>query len=374
MAKKKRKDEAEDGYEFKPDEFDRTEFLRREFRDAKAAYITIGYALVMALASLGLTHAGQPHLGIILGILAVLFLRHLFPMLGVDTSSDTFKAKNWLSSVAVYLFTWIAVWILLVNPPFMDMGTPGVEKFEVFGLDADGNYTILNNTNDLNLFSRGETAVIVAFVVDNVEVAEVHIEVEDPTGNILGTSPMTSIQRDDYDLYHRYEHQITENQAILDSMWDIYGDKMFVSSVDCVLSGEWKYEVTGKDTQGLESTARGSIRVTNPAVVSNTEFWRETSTGVYASLPAQGAGVGNGAKLLVNVTVTDNQPIDYPSLELPDVFLVVDGVERAMEKDVGNQWRIIFNDLELGSHTLQVLVVNYHIHQTLGPLMDITIN
>lgn len=152
MAKRKKKAKEEE-YEFKAPEFDEEEFLKKEVRDARAAFITIGYAVLIAVFSFLLVFA-DVFLSILLGLLAVVFLRHIYPALGVDTVS--FEYKNWLGNIVMYFFTWLAIWMLLMNPPISDFSKPNfVDTDRYVGIPGD--WVELNDTTkplldqDMNL-------------------------------------------------------------------------------------------------------------------------------------------------------------------------------------------------------------------------------
>jgi hypothetical protein len=50
--------------------------------------------------------------------------------MGVDTSG--FLKKTWIGNLGTYFFTFLAVWVLLLNVPFSDHAEPTVEKVIVW--------------------------------------------------------------------------------------------------------------------------------------------------------------------------------------------------------------------------------------------------
>ena len=51
-------------------------------------------------------------------------------MLGVDISAWT--KKNWIGTGATYFFTFLAIWVLAINTPFVDLTDPGIEDVTVW--------------------------------------------------------------------------------------------------------------------------------------------------------------------------------------------------------------------------------------------------
>ncbi|MEE9118811.1 MAG: hypothetical protein V3U02_09520, partial [Calditrichia bacterium] len=129
MAKKRKKEKKEEGYEFKMPEFDEEEYLKKEVRDAKTFFITFVYAAMIALVSFGLTFVDVAA-AVLVGFIAIIFLRHIYPMLGIDTS--LIEKKQWAGNIIMFIFTWLAIWILLSNPPFSDSASPTIDHVEVY--------------------------------------------------------------------------------------------------------------------------------------------------------------------------------------------------------------------------------------------------
>jgi hypothetical protein len=140
MAKKVR-NEDEEAPAFKFPEFDEKEYLREEIRDAKAVIASTLLALPIAAAAALLTASVHPTAGILLGLAGFGGIYYLFKLMFKDIS--VFKPKHWLMNIGGYFFTFLAVWILLINPPFMDLAGPVIEdpqysvSYPTF-VDADG--------------------------------------------------------------------------------------------------------------------------------------------------------------------------------------------------------------------------------------------
>jgi hypothetical protein len=154
MAKKRKKQkkaEEEEKYEFVPPEFDEKQFLKDEMSATKQILIIVAYgALLGGLAALATIITSNWITG-----LAVLFagfgtMKTLFTAMKIDLSK--FTKKTWLGHGAWFFFTFLAFWILLVNPPFTDFAAPEVKNVKL-AVTVEGigvihyNYTLNSSTN-----------------------------------------------------------------------------------------------------------------------------------------------------------------------------------------------------------------------------------
>ncbi|MCU0852231.1 MAG: hypothetical protein MUC90_03100 [Thermoplasmata archaeon] len=143
MAKKRKKDkEPQEEYEFRPPDFDEKEFLRKEMRDIRASLLTIVFA-VMFGALAGVIAIASPDfalVGLIIVIAGMVALPTIYRFVKVDTSS--FQKKNWAGNFGTFFFTFLAIWVMLMNPPFSDHAQPTIEEVIVW-IDHDGTVTSL---------------------------------------------------------------------------------------------------------------------------------------------------------------------------------------------------------------------------------------
>lgn len=123
-----RRRRGEDAAEWVPPEFDEVEFMRQEVNSAKASVVSVVYAVPVAVASYLLTLARVPIAAFFAGLGLIFLLYYLMPLLrpitGVDTSK--FKRRDWMGHGAIVFFSWLAFWILLLNPPFGDFTRPDI--------------------------------------------------------------------------------------------------------------------------------------------------------------------------------------------------------------------------------------------------------
>ncbi len=131
MAKKRRKKEVEaEKYEFKPPDFDERQFLIDEMKATKRVILTVAYAGLFGALAAGVTSATDaPSLGLLVMILGLISLKQVFPLMGIDLSK--FTKRTWLESGAWFFFTFMALWILMYNPPFSDHAGPDIEEIYV---------------------------------------------------------------------------------------------------------------------------------------------------------------------------------------------------------------------------------------------------
>jgi len=146
--------------EIKIPEFDEKKFKETEKRKAKSSLISFSFGIIIAVISRFLWSNIQPAirwpLVFLFGIASIGFLGKILQYAKIDIKS--FSGKEWIESIAFYFFTWLAFFILLINPPFYDASPP---KIEVMVLPA---------IQEIN-----ENATIFARITDNVGVKNVEL-------------------------------------------------------------------------------------------------------------------------------------------------------------------------------------------------------
>ncbi|MCI4371821.1 MAG: DUF5379 domain-containing protein, partial [Thermoplasmata archaeon] len=112
-----RRNKKEDEPDWVPPDFDEVGYMRQEMQGARVAVATIGWAAVGAVVSF-LLYSVLPVLAFFAGIAVGYGMYFIFPLLGFKTES--FKRKDWIGHGITYFFSWLAFWIILLNPPFGD--------------------------------------------------------------------------------------------------------------------------------------------------------------------------------------------------------------------------------------------------------------
>jgi hypothetical protein len=138
-------------------------------------------AFLMALMAGGLTWVlNDARIPFALGMLGFLLLRFLYGMMKLDIS-DVEKTK-WAGSLFSYFFTFLAIWVLLINPPLVDLLAPTIE-----------------NTTPL-LQEEGSEVYISVHVEDNTEIDDVTLFITDmPSGGHLDDLEMTKRGRNNFE-------------------------------------------------------------------------------------------------------------------------------------------------------------------------------
>jgi hypothetical protein len=102
--------------------------MRTEIETARAAVIVIAWAVVGAFVAF-LLYSVHPAVAFVAGIAVSFGLYFVFPMLGITVSG--FKRRDWATHGVTYFFSWLAFWILLLNPPFGDFTPPTIQAVSV---------------------------------------------------------------------------------------------------------------------------------------------------------------------------------------------------------------------------------------------------
>jgi len=169
MAKKRKKGkEQEEEYEFIPPEFDEKEFIRKELRDSKAVIITVIYAILLGIVAGVISALSRSVVGLafVVVIAGILSLKYIYDFLGIDTTG--FQKRNWAGNIATFFFTFLSIWILLMNTPFADFTNPVVSEVVVWvddGTSVRGleyMYEKSNNTYWWGAINATSPAVIVS--------------------------------------------------------------------------------------------------------------------------------------------------------------------------------------------------------------------
>ena len=171
MAHKKRKDET--STEIELPEFDEVEFMQKDVEGTKAAIGAILYAVPAALVAFGITVAlAAPVVALGAGLFFLITLRRVLPLLRIQTAG--FKLRDWLGHSSTFFFSFLAFWILLMNPPFGDFTPPDIRGVHVNGAAvSDGGEVSISMSNATNWTDT----LIAADVGDNIALRGVTLTV-----------------------------------------------------------------------------------------------------------------------------------------------------------------------------------------------------
>jgi len=186
---RKREGEEEEA-PFKVPEFDEREFLTKEMGGAKAAVLTVFLAVGLASAAALLTYRGFGAAGGLLAVLGVFALRPLFQAARLDVGKLDWK--SWAGNGVSYFLTFLAVWVLLLNPPFDDQIAPRIHSVKI-RFEGQVNFTeiLVRSAQALPLGSSLTVNLTIRMVAsDNERVVRAVANVTDSSGDTW-SRPMT---------------------------------------------------------------------------------------------------------------------------------------------------------------------------------------
>jgi hypothetical protein len=241
MAKRRKEKDEEEDKPFKIPKFDEKAFLKKEKRNIKTSFLSFLFGCLMALICFGFWALMGKEFGLrwalvlLVAFANAIFLRAVFTRLKIDLSD--FGRRNWFGSYAIYFFTWLIVFIVLVNPPFYDDESPRVET------------AILPVIQE-----PGGDVLIVAKITDNVGIdkSSLSVDINEPDGNNTILKP-SSFDHDDIIVIFTFEN--SENKL-----------------------GDFDYILTVKDLNGQDIKRTGSFTYKETAIeITSSRFLNITS-------------------------------------------------------------------------------------------------
>jgi uncharacterized membrane-anchored protein len=116
MARKKRKDEKEEEYEWVPPEFDEKAFLLKDIVGTKALMITAAMAIVFGIISFAVGATINNYVGFLAYIAGAIVLNYSYKYLKINRAD--IDKKTMIGNVALYFLLALGIWIVMMNPPF----------------------------------------------------------------------------------------------------------------------------------------------------------------------------------------------------------------------------------------------------------------
>jgi len=212
-------------YEFEMPEFDEKKFIEKEKIKAKTYFIAFAFGIAMGIISRFAWVSISPSLRWILTFLLAIcslgFLAKIFQIFGIEISK--FGKKEWLSSISFYMFTWLAIFILAINPPFYDASPPKIDGVTLPAIQQ-----------------VGEDVLIAAKITDNVAVRSARINITD------GSSWNVYVMQKDGDVY---TYSYISNKT-----------------------GDFYYTIIATDKNGRESTFGGNFSFVDDAILVDAPF------------------------------------------------------------------------------------------------------
>jgi len=173
MAKRREQKDETESKDFKVPKFDKEKFISKEKEKIKTTFIAFGFAVVIALISYGFWILLQESpfqwmLVVLFGIFSASWIQYLYKQLNIDM--EIIGKKGLFTSFAIYLFTWLFILIVLVNPPFYDAEPPKIDMATLPGMQE-----------------AGGSVKLVAKITDNAGIQnnQAHIKITHDTDTIL---------------------------------------------------------------------------------------------------------------------------------------------------------------------------------------------
>lgn len=176
MARKRKKEEPQEEYEFVPPEFDERKFLENDMRGTKLLLITVLFAVIFGIIAF-LLGTVSAWLGLVVLIGGMAGLRYLYLLFRIP--KESIERKSLLGNLALFFFMFLAIWVLLLNMPFTDNADPDVGGVELWVQNSELNW-IRVETDGLtfSVVPYGDgTLNITARVTDNGALSLVQIRV-----------------------------------------------------------------------------------------------------------------------------------------------------------------------------------------------------
>ena len=202
MARRKRKEDEPD---WVPPEFDEVGYMRREIEGARAAVATIAWAVIGALVGFAL-YSVLPVLAFFGGIAVGFGMYFIFPLLGFRTES--FKRRDWIGHGVTYFFSWLAFWIILLNPPFSDHVPPTIQGISPspYHSGYTGDLSCLPaGVGSVTMGSANDSLYILFRASDNVGLRNVEVQAAPQLGTPFVVSPTPVAGQNNQCAGHRQE-------------------------------------------------------------------------------------------------------------------------------------------------------------------------
>ena len=200
--RKKRRDKQEksekkrsrSGEDMGLESFDPVNYVAKEKAETASMWLVLGFAisvsLLMRFGIMPSMNHGDTILWL-LPVLSVFMLPSIHRLVMPESFVEHYTKGTWFKASFLHIFTWLAVTLLLVNPPLGDIGSPEVaNQWTVILIDENGNHTfpedgptmLMEDGNirqlEINLNSSSSEKVWLIFAVrDNSDVNNIQMNI-----------------------------------------------------------------------------------------------------------------------------------------------------------------------------------------------------
>jgi hypothetical protein len=142
---KSEKKRSRSGEDMGLESFDPVNYVAKEKADTASMWLVLGFAIsisfFMRFGIMPSMSHGDSVLWL-LPMLSVFLLPTLHRLIMPESFVEHYTKGTWFKASFLHIFTWLAVTMLLVNPPLGDIGSPEVAKqWTVIVIDEYGNHT-----------------------------------------------------------------------------------------------------------------------------------------------------------------------------------------------------------------------------------------
>jgi len=187
--------------------FDPADHVIKEKADAASMWLVICYAILVSLVMRFVIMPAMDGPGNVLWSLPLLLILTIPTIHRVllKKYEDRYTFGNWFRATFLYSFTWLALCLILVNPPLADISPPQVAENTVL-IDLDSNSTWNHPVGDFSESDNlTERQLGLAFAIrDNFDASDVNVSVTISTtgeNNLFSKSGSADSMRGEWDNY-----------------------------------------------------------------------------------------------------------------------------------------------------------------------------
>ena len=246
---KSEKKRSRSGEDMGLESFDPVNYVAKERAETASMWLVLGFAIsVSMLMRFGIMPSmshGDSVLWL-LPLLSVFLIPSIHRLIMPQTLVEHYTKGTWFKASFLHVFTWLAITLLLVNPPFGDIGSPEVAKqWTVVMIDENGNHSYPSdgptmrveegNIKELEIsLDSFEEAWLIFAVRDNLDVNNVELNL---TLNGINLAPSTSA----FENITAVGINSTWSEKIID---DDREDLGYAVKLDNLSEGFWEFRLT----------------------------------------------------------------------------------------------------------------------------------
>ena len=160
--------------------FDPADHVVKERADAASMWLVIVYAIIVGVIMRFVIMPAMDGPGNVLWSLPLLLIFTIpsIHRILLKKFADRYTFGNWFRATFLYTFTWLAICMILVNPPIADISPPEIaENTVLVDLDTQWNNDIGDVDSEDNLTEIERLGIAFA-IRDNVDPSDVNVSVE----------------------------------------------------------------------------------------------------------------------------------------------------------------------------------------------------